>query len=100
MQESPKIEINAVAFKEGEAWVVQGIEYDIVAHSYDVVELPHAFTRAVVENILITEHLGRRALDGIKPAPERFRDMYERAQTEMRPTRVDSGPRVVVRLAA
>jgi hypothetical protein len=96
-----KIQINAIAFKEGDAWVVQGIEYDIVAHAYDVAKLPYAFARAVLENIVITEHLGRSFLDGIKPAPEHFREMYEHAETEMRPTRViDRMPRVAVRLAA
>lgn len=96
-----KIQINAIAFKEGDAWVVQGIEYDIVAHAYDVAKLPYAFARAVLANIVITEHLGRSFLDSIKPAPEHFREMYEHAETEMRPTRViDRMPRVAVRLAA
>jgi hypothetical protein len=96
-----RFHINAIAFKEGDAWVVQGIEYDIVAHAYDVVKLPHAFTRAVVENIIITERLGRRALEGIKPAPERFKEMYEQAETELRLIRItDRAPSVSVRLAA
>jgi hypothetical protein len=101
MSNPDQIHINAVAFKEGEAWVVQGIEYDIVAHTYDVVKLPHAFTRAILENIFITEKLGRRPLEGIKPAPERFREMYEQAETELRLTRVSKRtPSVSVRLAA
>jgi len=100
MLNSEQFNISAIAFKEGDAWVVQGIEYDIVAHAYDVVKLPHAFARAVLENIVITEHLGRNALEGIKPAPDHFREMYEHAETEMRTTRTDRGPSVVVRLAA
>ena len=97
-----QINISAVAFKEGDAWVVQGIEYDIVAHAYEIAKLPHAFTRAVLENIVITKHLGRKPLQGIKEAPARFRDMYERAETELRPTHPDPtpAPQVVVRLAA
>jgi hypothetical protein len=96
-----ELQINAIAFKEGEAWIVQGIEYDIVAHAYDVAKLPYAFARAVLENIVITEHLGRQPLQGINPAPARFREMYEHAETEMRPVRViDRIPTVAVRLAA
>jgi hypothetical protein len=96
-----EIHINAIAFKEGDAWVVQGIEYDIVAHAYDVAKVPQAFIRAVLENIFITEKLGRRALEGIKPAPPRFKDMYEHAETEMRLIRaIDRAPSVSVRLAA
>lgn len=100
MLDFSQLHINAIAFKEGEAWIVQGIEYDIVAHSDDVGKLPHAFARAVIENMIITEHLGRKALEGIKPAPEHFREMYERAETELRPIRRESGPQVAVRLAA
>ena len=93
--------INAVAFKEGNAWVIQGIEYDIVAHAYDVTAAPHAFMRAVVENMVITEHLGRRPLEGIKPAPERFRSMYEEAEVEMRPVKKQKQwPEVAVRINA
>lgn len=93
--------ITAVAFKEGDAWVVQGIEYDIVAHAYDVTKLPHAFMRAVVENMVITEHLGRKPFEGIKPAPERFRSMYEQAETEMRPAKKKKEwPDVAVRVMA
>jgi hypothetical protein len=95
-----KILINAVAFQEGEAWVVQGIEYDIVAHAYDVKALPDAFGRAVMENIVITEHLGRRPLEGIKPAPKRFRDLFELARVELRGVGFHEGPNVAVRLAA
>jgi hypothetical protein len=101
MSDPKQFHINAVAFKDGGAWVVQGIEYDIVAHTYDVVKLPYAFMRAVVENMIITKHLGRRALEGIKPAPERFKEMYEKAETEMRAIRVNEhDPSISVRLAA
>jgi hypothetical protein len=54
------ININAIAYREGDAWIAQGIEYDIVAQASDVISLPDAFTRAVMENICITEHLGRK----------------------------------------
>lgn len=94
------VQINAVAFEEGGAWVAQGIEYDIVAMANDVRDLPDAFMRAVVENILITQHLGRAPLEGIGAAPARFRDLFESAPTEMRPVRVNDGPHVAVRLAA
>jgi len=93
--------INAVAFKEGDVWVVQGIEYDIVAHAHDVTALPQAFMRAVVENMLITKQLGRRPFEGLKPAPERYRLLYEDAEIEMRPTKKkDEWPDVAVRVAA
>ena len=98
---STQYQINAVAFREGDAWVIQGIEYDIVAHAYDVTALPYAFMRAVIESMIIAEHLGRKPLEGIKPAPEHFRLLYEDAEVEMRPTKKkDEWPNIAVRVAA
>lgn len=97
---SDKIRINAVAFQDGDAWIAQGIEYDIVALAHDVRDLPDAFSRAVMENICITEHLGRAPLQGIKAAPEHFRQLFENAVAEVRPVRHrGKGPSVSVRLA-
>jgi hypothetical protein len=76
-------QISAVAFQENGVWVVQGIEYDIVAHSPDAAGLPFAFMKAVVENACITEQLGRAPLEGIRPAPKRFKDMFERARAQV-----------------
>jgi hypothetical protein len=97
------IRINAVAFEEGDAWVVQGVEYDIVAHADDVRKLPDAFARAVLENMTVTEHLGRRPLEGIKAAPQRFREMFDTAIVELKslagPGIDQVRPEVAVRLA-
>jgi hypothetical protein len=93
--------IHAVAFMEGDTWVIQGIEHDIVAHAKDVTALPYAFMRAITENVFVGQHLGRKPLEGIRPAPERFRELYENAQVEVRPTRRNkSDPEVAVRVAA
>jgi hypothetical protein len=93
--------INAIAFKEGDAWVIQGIEYDIVAHADDITAVPHAFMRAVMENMVITQHLGRKPLEGIKPAPEHFRSLYDDADLEMRPLKKqEQWPDVTVRVNA
>lgn len=76
--------IRAVAYKEGDAWVVQGIEYDIAAHAWDPADLPSAFLRAVIDNVLITESLGRAPLEGIKRAPIRFEEMFNAAKAQVR----------------
>ncbi len=101
---SENVTINAVAFKEGDTWVVQGIEFDIAAHANDVNELPGAFTRAVVENICIAQHLGLEPLKSIKPAPDKFKSMFDRAQTQVRsvtdwPVADISIPNMDIRLA-
>ena len=81
---SQEISINAIAYEEGDAWVIQGLEYDIVASASDLQSLPKAFTRAVFDSACITQHLGRKPLEGIGPAPAHFRALFEQAQLEMR----------------
>jgi hypothetical protein len=94
------ININAIAYREGDAWIAQGIEYDIVAQASDVISLPDAFTRAVMENICITEHLGRKPLEGIKSAPPQFLEMFKSAKIEVRATNQRGSTEVAVRIAA
>ena len=79
-----EIHIRAVAFQEGGVWVVQGIEYDIAAHASDPAKVPAAFAKALLHNAAIAKHLGREPFDGIKPAPRRYREMFERSLTEVR----------------
>jgi hypothetical protein len=94
------ININAIAYKEGDAWIAQGIEYDIVAQAGDIISLPDAFTRAVMENICIAEHLGRNQLEGIGSAPSHFHEMFELAKVEVRATNQRGATEVAVRIAA
>jgi hypothetical protein len=96
------LRLHAVAFREGDAWVIQGIEYDIVAHAYDVMMVPDTFMRAVMENVLVTTRLGRKPLEGINPAPAHFRTMFDEADgVEMRPIKKpQEWPDLEVRVAA
>lgn len=91
-------QVNAIAFQEGELWVVQGIEFDICAHAKDLDGVPNAFVRAVLANVAISEHLGREPLEGIRPAPERFREMFDRSRSEVRPVDEELGTKVPGRI--
>lgn len=82
-----KDQIRAVAFQEGDTWVVQGIEYDVVAQTKNLAEAPVVFLKSLISTLLINQKLGRIGLEGIKPAPERFAEMFENADTELRPVR-------------
>ena len=96
-----KIQVNAIVYEEEGVWIAQGVEFDIIAHAKDVGSLSDAFQRAILENILITQHLGRAPLQGIGPAPEKFRSMFESARLEMRPIshQVNSDAEVALRVA-
>ena len=82
----------AVAFREGDLWVAQGIEYDIAVHAPDLEGLSRALSRAVAENAFISQHLGRKPMEGIGPAPDRFRELFEAAALELRPVRPAAMP--------
>lgn len=80
-----ELSLRAVAYREGGVYVMQGIEHDIAVHADDLSALVDEFERAVVENCAITAHLGRAPLEGIKPAPRRFLEMFERAVLALTP---------------
>ena len=72
-----RIQISAVAYHGNGVWVAQCLEYDIAAFASSAADLPRALDRAVAENLCVNVHLGRDGLDGIDPAPQHFRDMFE-----------------------
>lgn len=76
-------QIRAVAFQEGDAWVVQGIEYDVVAQASNLDDAPAAFLKTLVSTILINRKLKRSDWEGIRPAPVKFRRMFEQARVEL-----------------
>lgn len=93
-----KISMNAVAFQDGEAWVVQGIEYNLVAMARTVQDIPKAFTNALVERMVVAEHLGVDPFEGVGAAPQRFREMYDEAMTELTLARPVGRAQTTVRL--
>ena len=72
-------EINVLAYQEGEDWVAQCVDRDIYARARGLPELPEALGRAIAANVCANAELGGSGLDGIKPAPARFRHAFESA---------------------
>lgn len=89
----PMIEVTAVAYQEGDVWVIQCVEYDIAAFAKHPTELPRAFERAMAANVCVNADLGRDALDGVPEAPPRFRELFERAQLDLKPTAATPAPK-------
>lgn len=76
-----KLDVRAVAFREGDQWVIQCLEYDITAHAPDPARLPQALSRAIVERAAIAAHLGKEPFKTLPRAPQRFHEMFDRAHT-------------------
>lgn len=84
---SDRIEVNAVAFQEGDVWVAQCVEFDIAARAASLSGLKAAFERAVAANLCVNVELGRTGFDGIPAAPAEFQRMFDAADVSVRPVR-------------
>ena len=85
--------ISVVAYRDGDLWVAQCVEYDIAARADSLERLPRAFDRALAANMLVNAELGRSKLEGIPPAPSRFKPLFDEAQEiapleQIRPTEI------------
>ncbi len=79
-----QVTVSVVVFKsEGPngRWVAQCIEHDICVSSPTLDELSVRLERQLVSEIANNHRKGRTGLDGIDPAPQRFREMFEASHT-------------------
>ena len=90
MAESFSVTINAVIFRDGEDWIVQGIEHDICAQGPTVSEARRAFEQSVIGTALFGAAKGSAPLSDIPPAPEEYRAMFERADVSINSTNDDA----------
>lgn len=78
---SDKIKFHVIAYQEADVWLAQGVEYDILARADSFDLLPTAFSEAVAKTVAIGAAFGaafdREPLDGIKPAPAKFKAMLD-----------------------
>jgi hypothetical protein len=58
--------------REGEAWVVQCLEYDIASQGRTLQEAEETFGRTFVGQMLLDLHKGKQPLQGIGPAPRMY----------------------------
>ena len=75
--------LRAVVFRDCGAWIIQGVDLDIVARAADIADAPEAFAKALIQHAIITEELGRAPLEGNRRAPDRFLEMFEGAKTAL-----------------
>ena len=71
------VELSVVVYEEGDLWIAQALEADIVATAESLAQLPRKLERAIIANLAANEKLGRSGLEGIPPAPDKFREKFE-----------------------
>jgi hypothetical protein len=73
-----------VAFQDRDgSWIAQCIQYDITARAKNVLEVRKAFARQLKANLAVNERLGRKGLEGIPRAPEKFKRAFDAAEEHM-----------------
>lgn len=84
--ETHTIQIRAVAFKEGDVYVAQGLDYDICVQAKALSDLPKKLAYSVAANVAISLELGKQPLEGIRKAPQQFWDMFNAAKITLTPS--------------
>jgi hypothetical protein len=99
--------IRAVVFKEGDWWILQGLDYDFAVAARTLEEIPVRVQRFLAILFYSGRQLGVEPFYGYSPAPRRFWRMYEDAEpwtealrTFELPEDLGSAPVVETRLAA
>lgn len=90
MGQTYTFQVSVLLLREGEVWVAQGLEYDIVGQGKSLKEAIKAFERTCVGQIAIDVEHGSRPLEGIEQAPAEIWEMFDGAHrlTERKPFRL------------
>lgn len=73
------VEIDVVIYRDGDHWIAQGLQHDIVAQVglADFDQLPARFVRTVAAELATALDLNEQPLAAIHEAPSRFWQMHK-----------------------
>lgn len=98
--------IRAVVFREGEWWIVQGLDYDFATATRRLEDIPGEIQRWITVLLAANKEMGVEAFHGYSTAPRKYWRMYEQADARTErltielPQDLGSAPVVDTRLAA
>lgn len=72
--------ISVLLFQDGDAWVAQGLEYDIAAFGRSIQEAATAFRQTFAAKVMLDLRRSRSPLQGLSPAPDRYWRMFNEAE--------------------
>lgn len=80
--------LRALVFRDGDWWIIQGLDYDFVTLARRLEDVPGEIQRWLSVMFEASRQLGIQPFNGYSPAPSRFWRMYEEAEpwTELTPT--------------
>ena len=79
----PERAIHAVVFREGEWWVAQCLEHDLVGLARTLEELPDELRRQLRTQVEISLEAGVEPFACLPAAPARYWKMYEAAEVRV-----------------
>lgn len=74
-----ELKISGVIFREGDQYVVQGLEYDICAFGKTLKTAQKRFERSVMGTAMHCLSEGRDCMADIPPAPQKYWEMFKTA---------------------
>jgi len=77
--------IRAVAFRRGDWWVAQCLDYALATQTRTLEELPYELKRLLTVQIHASLARGIEPFAGFSPAPRRYWEMYEHARARVEP---------------
>lgn len=83
MSDAATKSVRIVAFKEGDVWIAQCVEYDICVQGSDLAQARRRMTVALDQEARITIEKCGVAYKGIDPAPDYFAAMYDAAEESL-----------------
>ena len=99
--------IRAVVFKQGDWWIIQGLEYGFVTYTERLEDVPGEIRRWLLVLFAASQKYGIKPFTGYSPAAQKFWDLYENATPWQGPIPIielpedlGPGPAVETRLAA
>lgn len=72
-----EVRIRGVIFREGDQYVVQGLEYDVCAFGKALEIAQKRFERSVLSTAIICLEQGKECMADIPPAPKKYWDMFK-----------------------
>jgi hypothetical protein len=92
----PEYRIRAVAFRRGNWWVAQCLDYALATQTRTLEELPYELERLLTVQVQASLARGIEPFSGFAPAPRSYWEMYEHARARVEPVLgSDVGPAAV-----
>jgi hypothetical protein len=81
----PEYRIRAVAFRRGDWWVAQCLDYALATQTRTLEELPYELERLLTVQVQASLARNIEPFSGFAPAPQKYWEMYERARARVEP---------------